>query len=58
VRPGLHRVRLTVPPVRHITAARLAASYRSAATVSMLNVLKETADAFTASWEHAGSRKD
>jgi hypothetical protein len=26
--------------------------------VSMLNVLKETADAFTASWEHAGSRKD
>ena len=49
VRPGLHRVRLTVPPVRHITAARLAASYRSAATASMLSVLKETADAFTAS---------
>jgi DNA-binding transcriptional LysR family regulator len=48
VRPGLHRVRLTVPPVRHITAARLAASYRSAATASMLSVLKETADAFTA----------
>jgi DNA-binding transcriptional LysR family regulator len=48
VRPGLHRVRLTVPPVRHITAARLAASYRSAATASMLSVLKETADAFIA----------
>ena len=45
VRPGLHRVRLTGPPVRHITAARLAASYRSAATASMLSVLKETADA-------------
>ena len=49
VRPGLHRVRLTVPPIRHITAARLAASYRSAATASMLNVLKETAGAFPAS---------
>jgi DNA-binding transcriptional LysR family regulator len=48
VRPGLHRVRLTVPPVRHITAARLAASYRSAATASMLSTLKETADAFIA----------
>jgi DNA-binding transcriptional LysR family regulator len=48
VRPGLHRIRLTVPPIRHITAARLAASYRSAATASMLSVLKETADAFTA----------
>jgi DNA-binding transcriptional LysR family regulator len=46
LRPELHRVRLTVPPVRHITAARLAASYRSAATASMLSVLKETADAF------------
>jgi DNA-binding transcriptional LysR family regulator len=46
VRPELHRVRLTVPPVRHITAARPAASYRSAATASMLSVLKETADAF------------
>jgi hypothetical protein len=40
VRPGLHRARLTVPPVRHITAARLAASYRSAATTSMLSVLR------------------
>jgi hypothetical protein len=30
--------------VRHITAARLAASYRSAATASMLSILKETAD--------------
>ena len=46
VRPGLHRVRLTVPPVRRITAARLAASYQSAATASMLSILKETADAF------------
>jgi hypothetical protein len=32
--------------VRHIAAARLAASYRSAATASMLSVLQETADAF------------
>jgi DNA-binding transcriptional LysR family regulator len=48
VRPGLHRVRLTAPPVRHITAARLATSYCSAATASMLSVLKETADTFTA----------
>jgi DNA-binding transcriptional LysR family regulator len=43
-RPGLHRVRLAVPPARRITAARLAASYRSAATASMLSILKETAD--------------
>jgi DNA-binding transcriptional LysR family regulator len=55
VRPGLHRVRLTAPPVRHITAARLAASYRSAATASMLSVLKETADAFTAPRPHTGA---
>ena len=48
VRPGLHRARLAVPPVRHVIAARLAASYRSAATASMLSVLKETADAFIA----------
>ncbi|HEU4900864.1 MAG TPA: hypothetical protein VFX88_25335 [Actinomycetota bacterium] len=48
MRPGLHRVRLTAPLVRHITAARLAASYRSAATGSMLSILKETADAFVA----------
>jgi hypothetical protein len=34
--------------VRQITAARLAASYRSAATASLLSVLQETADAFTA----------
>jgi hypothetical protein len=33
--------------VRRIAAARLAASFRSAATASMLGVLKETADAFT-----------
>jgi DNA-binding transcriptional LysR family regulator len=49
IRPGLARVALTEPPVRRIAAARLAASYRSAATASMLNVLQETADAFTAS---------
>jgi hypothetical protein len=49
------RVRLTAPPVRHITAARLAASYRSAATASMLSVLKETADAFTASHPLTGT---
>jgi DNA-binding transcriptional LysR family regulator len=55
VRPGLHRVRLTVPPVRHIVAARLAASYRSAATTSMLSVLKETADAFIASRPQTGT---
>jgi hypothetical protein len=48
VRPGLHRIPLTVPPVRHISAARLAASYRSAATASMLSVLQETAAAFIA----------
>jgi DNA-binding transcriptional LysR family regulator len=55
VRPGLHRVRLTAPPVRHITAARLAASYRSAATASMLSVLKETADTFTAPRPRTGA---
>jgi DNA-binding transcriptional LysR family regulator len=55
VRPGLHRVRLTAPPVRRITAARLAASYRSAATASMLGVLKETADAFTAPRPRTGT---
>ena len=42
-RPGLHRVALTGPPVRRIAAARLAASFRSAATASMLRVLQETA---------------
>lgn len=47
-RPGLARVALAEPPVRRIVAARLAASYRSAATASMLGVLEETADAFTA----------
>jgi len=46
VRPGLRRVPLTTPPVRHITAARLAASHRSVATASMLTLLKETADTF------------
>jgi DNA-binding transcriptional LysR family regulator len=48
MRPGLHRVGLADPPVRRIAAARLTTSYRSAATASMLSVLKETADAFTA----------
>jgi hypothetical protein len=38
---------LARPPVRRIAAARRAASFRSAATASMLGVLKETADAFT-----------
>jgi hypothetical protein len=47
-RPGLAHVALAEPPVRRIAAARLAASYRSAATASMLGVLEETADAFTA----------
>jgi DNA-binding transcriptional LysR family regulator len=55
MRPGLHRVRLAVPPVRHVIAARLAASYRSAATASMLSVLKETADAVIASRPQADS---
>jgi DNA-binding transcriptional LysR family regulator len=47
-RPGLARVALEEPPVRRIAAARLAASYRSAATASMLSVLEEAADAFAA----------
>jgi DNA-binding transcriptional LysR family regulator len=47
--PGLARVALAEPPVRRISAARLAASFRSAATASMLQVLEETAAAFTAS---------
>ena len=47
-RPGLARVALTDPPVRRIAAARLAASFRSAATASMLGVLEEAADAFAA----------
>jgi DNA-binding transcriptional LysR family regulator len=46
MRPGLRRIPLTAPPVRHITAARLAASHRSVATASMLAMLKETADTF------------
>jgi DNA-binding transcriptional LysR family regulator len=45
-RPDLARVALTAPPVRRITAARLAASFRFAATASMLDVLEETTDAF------------
>jgi DNA-binding transcriptional LysR family regulator len=49
VRPGVERVALAEPPVRRIAAARLAASFRSAATASMLGVLETTADAFAAS---------
>ena len=45
-RPGLDRVALAEPPVRRIVAARLAASYRSPATASMLGVLQTTAQAF------------
>jgi DNA-binding transcriptional LysR family regulator len=47
VRPGLRRVSLAAPPVRRVAAARLAASHRSAATASMLDVLCETARDFT-----------
>jgi DNA-binding transcriptional LysR family regulator len=47
VRPGLRRVPLAAPPVRRVAAARLAASHRSAATASMLDVLCETARDFT-----------
>jgi DNA-binding transcriptional LysR family regulator len=43
-RPGLRRLRLSAPPARRISAARLAASYRTAATTSMLSELKETAE--------------
>jgi DNA-binding transcriptional LysR family regulator len=49
MRPGLERVALADPPVRRIAAVRLAASFRSAATASMLGVLETTADAFAAS---------
>jgi DNA-binding transcriptional LysR family regulator len=54
MRPGLARVALAEPPVRRIAAARLAASFRSAATASMLRVLKEQADAFVAAPAPAG----
>jgi DNA-binding transcriptional LysR family regulator len=47
-RPGLARVTLAEPPVRRIVAARLAASFRSAATASMLQILQTTAAEFTA----------
>lgn len=47
MRPGLERVALASPPVRRIAAARLAASFRSAATASMLGVLQATGDAFS-----------
>jgi DNA-binding transcriptional LysR family regulator len=49
MRPDIARVALAEPPVRRITAARLAASFRSAATASMLDVLQATAEAFAAS---------
>ena len=45
-RPGLARVVLDDPPVREIAAARLAASFRSAAAASMLSVLEECATAW------------
>jgi DNA-binding transcriptional LysR family regulator len=48
LRPGVARVALAEPPVRRIAAARLAASFRSAATASMLGVLRESADTFAA----------
>ncbi|HET7518002.1 MAG TPA: LysR substrate-binding domain-containing protein, partial [Actinomycetes bacterium] len=51
-RPGLTRVALTDPPVRRIAAARLAASFRSAATASMLGVLKETAGTWAGVGRH------
>jgi DNA-binding transcriptional LysR family regulator len=44
-RPGLAPVALADPPVRAIAAARLAASFRSAAATSMLGVLRECAAA-------------
>jgi DNA-binding transcriptional LysR family regulator len=47
MRPGLRRLALAAPPVRHVAAARLAASHRSAATASMLGVLSATARDFT-----------
>ncbi|HYY78252.1 MAG TPA: LysR substrate-binding domain-containing protein [Actinomycetes bacterium] len=53
-RPGVARVALAEPPVRRVAAARLAASFRSAATASMLGVLRETAAAFGASPLAAG----
>jgi DNA-binding transcriptional LysR family regulator len=48
MRPDLQRIPLTRPPVRRIVAARLAGSFRSAATDAMLAVLRETARAFAA----------
>ncbi|HEX8134304.1 MAG TPA: hypothetical protein VF880_12865 [Actinomycetes bacterium] len=54
-RPGLARVALAEPPVRRIVAARLAASHRSHATASMLDVLQTTAQAFCD--EEAGRRQ-
>jgi DNA-binding transcriptional LysR family regulator len=56
-RPGLERVALAEPPVRRIAAARLAASHRSAATASMLDVLRETAAAFTLPPRRARGRR-
>lgn len=49
MRPGLRRIPLAEPPVRRISAARLAGSFRSAATDAMVHVLQEIAGAFAAS---------
>jgi DNA-binding transcriptional LysR family regulator len=43
MRPGLKRIPLERPPVRRISAARLAGGFRSAATDAMVDVLRETA---------------
>jgi DNA-binding transcriptional LysR family regulator len=58
MRPGVQRVALADPPVRRIVAARLAASFRSAATASMLGVLQMTADAFNGSPGTSGPAPD
>jgi DNA-binding transcriptional LysR family regulator len=53
MRPGLARVALAGPPVRRIAAARLATSFRSAATASMLSVLQATALDFASDGQQA-----
>jgi DNA-binding transcriptional LysR family regulator len=55
MRPGLARVALADPPVRRVVAARLAASFRSAATSSMLSVLQATAVEYAADHGPPGS---
>jgi hypothetical protein len=42
---GIARVALRQPPVRRVSAARLAKSFRSPATHTMVRVLAETAAA-------------